>query len=71
MARLARQIDHSRISELRDLLNDPSYVEGAVERLAGRITERLLGDEQTVEYPAQRSERSSRNDIARLLAEEE
>lgn len=71
MARVAHQIDHTRISELRSLLNDPSYVDGAVERLAGRITEHLLGDDRPAEHPSQRSERASRNDIARLLAEDE
>lgn len=70
MARVARKIDYTRIRRLQEQIDDPEYVEGAVERLAGRITDRILGLDGA--HPTlHRAERSSKNDIARLLMEEE
>lgn len=71
MARVARKIDYSRIRRLQEQIDDPEYVEGAVERLAGRITDRILGLDSSRPRLHQRSDRSSRNDIARLLIEDE
>jgi hypothetical protein len=70
MARVARKIDYSRIRRLQEQIDDPEYVEGAVERLAGRITDRILGLDAS-QPRLQRSDRSSKNDIARLLIEDE
>lgn len=70
MARVARTIDYSRIRRLQEQIDDPEYVDGAVERLAGRITERILGLD-ALQPRLQRADRSSRNDIARLLIEDE
>ncbi len=70
MARVARKIDYSRIRRLQEQIDDPEYVEGAVERLAGRITDRILGLDAS-RPRLQRSDSASRNDIARLLIEDE
>lgn len=70
MARVARKIDYSRIRRLQEQIEDPEYVEGAVERLAGRVTDRILGLDAS-RPRLQRSDRSSKNDIARLLIEDE
>lgn len=52
MPRVARPIDLERLSHLRIQIGDPSYIESAVERLAGRITEHLLDlDRQELALP--------------------
>lgn len=71
MARVARQIDQEKIGHLKEQIQDPSYLEGAVDRLAGRITERLLGLDGQTELAVQRSDSDSRNDIARVLTDDE
>ena len=72
MARVARTIDQRRIRRLRQQIQDPAYLDGAVDRLAGQITERLLGvTEQPQELALHRSESASRKDIARLLVDDE
>lgn len=43
MARVARPVDRSRILALRTSLDDNEYLMAAVDRLAGRITDKLLG----------------------------
>lgn len=43
MARVARPIDTQKIASLRERLKDPQFVDGAVERLAGRIADHILG----------------------------
>jgi hypothetical protein len=50
MPRVAKPYDPARIAHLKDQIRDPGYVEGAIERLAGRITDRLLGLEEHPEY---------------------
>lgn len=72
MARVARPLDHTRIRYLKERIQDPYYLQGAVETLAGRITERLLGlDEETPYTTYHRSASNSKNDIASLLKEAE
>jgi hypothetical protein len=71
MARVARSIDTRRIRLLREQIQDPEYVQAAVDRIAGRITERLLGIDEGRGVAVQRSERSSRKDIANFLVDEE
>ena len=76
MGRVARSIDYNRIRQLRRRIQDPDYVQGAVDRLAGRITERLLGIDDREELVVahggvQRSASSSNKDIARLLVDDE
>lgn len=72
MARVGRAIDTGKILRLKQQIEDPTYVESAVDRLAGRITERLLGlDGEQPSVLRQRSASSSRRDIASLLDDEE
>ena len=68
MARVARRIDPAKIEQLQNRIQDPRYVDAAVDRLAGGMTDRILGLDETV--PADldyRSASSSKNDIAVLL----
>ena len=71
MARVARSIDQSKIRRLKMQIQDPEYVQGAVDRLAGRITERLLGLDDNDPATIQRSTKSSKKDIATFLVDEE
>lgn len=49
MPRVAKPYDPVRIALLKTRIGDPEYVDSAIDRLAGRITDRLLGlDEITV-----------------------
>lgn len=50
MPRVAKPYDPVRIAYLKDQIRDPRYVDGAIDRLAGRITDRLLGLEEHAEY---------------------
>ncbi len=43
MPRVAKPYDPVRIAFLKTCIRDPLYVEGAIDRLAGRISDRLLG----------------------------
>lgn len=71
MARTARTIDDERIMQLREQIDDPGYVDGAVDRLAGRITARLLGLEREDPQPIYRFASSSRNENAAPRRDEE
>lgn len=72
MARVARPVDPRKIRYLKEQIQDPSYIQGAVDLLAGRMTERLLGlDEEAPHDRTQRSASSSRTDIAFLLRDAE
>lgn len=42
MGRIARRIDKEKISRLRILIDDPTYLTAAVEGLALRMTNRLV-----------------------------
>ena len=69
MARVARPLDPLKINFLKEQINDPSYLQGAVESIARRITDRLLGfDEEAVVH---RSASHSRNENAFLLRDRE
>lgn len=46
MPRVAKPYDPVRIAHLKDQIRDPEYVNGAIDRLAGRITDKLLGLEE-------------------------
>lgn len=73
MARIARPIDQFKIRALQEQISDPEYLESAVERLAGRITAHILGIEENAPLRTthQRAARSSNNDIAVFLDDEE
>jgi hypothetical protein len=71
MARVARSIDQGKIRRIKMQIQDPEYVQGAVDRLAGRITERLLGLDDNDPATIQRSTKSSKKDIAAFLVDEE
>ena len=47
MARVARAIDPERIRALKRQIDDSRYINAAIDRLAVRITERLLGLDQS------------------------
>ena len=46
MPRVAKPYDPVRIAHLKTQILDPRYVDGAIDRLAGRITDKLLGMEE-------------------------
>jgi len=72
MARVARPVDPGKIRQLKQQIHDPSYISVAVQTLAGRMTDRLLGlDESTPFTIDYRSASSSRKDIAALLSDAE
>ena len=72
MARVARPIDPRKIRILKEQIQDPHYIHDAVDSLAGRITDRLLGLDDHSPYEADhRSANSSRNDIALFLNPDE
>ncbi len=68
MARVARHIDAGKIRKLQECITDPDYIDGAVEILAGRMTERLL-DSEAAELPSYgyRFASSSKKEIAKFL----
>jgi hypothetical protein len=45
MPRVARPIDLERIERLQNQIGDPAYLDSAIDRLAGRITDHLLDEE--------------------------
>ncbi len=68
MARVARKIDAGKIRRLREFLADPTYIDNAVETLAGRMTERILDQDGSDSSPVgYRLANSSRSAIADLL----
>lgn len=72
MARVARPVDPRKIRHLKEQIQDPYYLQDAVDSLAGRITDRLLGFEEGSPFDAsQRLASTSRNDIAVLLTDRE
>jgi hypothetical protein len=71
MARVARPIDPGKIRKLKERISDPSYMEGAVEVLAGRITDRLLDTDDGIASLHYLSESSSNKTIAEFLRRRE
>jgi hypothetical protein len=72
MARVARPVDPGKIRQLKQQIRDPSYINIAIQTLAGRMTDRLLGLDEATPYTLDyRSASSSRKDIAALLRDAE
>ncbi|MFP4211633.1 MAG: hypothetical protein ACLFR8_10350 [Alkalispirochaeta sp.] len=72
MARVARPVDPGKIRQLKRQIHDPVYISIAVQTLAGRMTDRLLGVDEAMPYvPDQRSASSSSKEIAALLRDAE
>jgi hypothetical protein len=73
MPRVAKPYDPIRIDQLKNQIRDPAYVDGAIDRLAGRITDKLLGlDEQPMraDRNGYRRASSSSMESALLLRDE-
>lgn len=74
MPRVAKPYDPVRIAFLKDQIRDPGYVDGAIDRLAGRITDKLLGLEEVpvrAERSGYRRASSSSMENALRLSDEE
>lgn len=71
MARTARPIDYDRIRRLQQQIDDPVYVDSAIDRLAGRITARLLGFDREEPQLTYRSASSSRMANAEARVDDE
>lgn len=74
MPRVAKPYDPVRIAQLKNQIRDPEYVNSAVDRLAGRITDKLLGlDEYSLRQERngyRRASSSSMENALRLSDEE-
>ncbi len=74
MPRVAKPYDPVRIAHLKQQIRDPEYVDGAIDRLAGRITDKLLGLEEDairIDRNNYRRARSSSMESANRLRDEE
>ena len=74
MPRVAKPYDPARIAHLKQQIRDPDYVDGAIDRLAGRITDKLLGlDERPLGSGRESYRRASSSSMenAVLLSDEE
>lgn len=71
MPRVARKIDPNKISRIKGMISDQRYIDDAVDRLASRITDHILGFPNEGGGGVYRSDSSSRSSIARLLSDAE
>ncbi len=71
MPRVARKIDQRKISRLQSMISDQRYIDDAVDRLASKITDHILGFSTSENGGVYRAASSSRNSIARLLNDPE
>lgn len=71
MPRVARKIDPKKISRLKGMISDQRYIDDAVDRLASRITDHILGLPNEGGGGVYRSASSSSKSVARLLSDAE
>lgn len=71
MPRVARKIDQNKISRLKGMILDQRYIDDAVDRLASRITDHILGFSNEGGGGIYRSASSSSKSIARFLNDPE
>lgn len=71
MPRVARAIDQQKISRLKGMIGDQRYIDDAVDRLASRITDHILGLTNEGGGGIYRAANSSSTSIARLLNDAE
>lgn len=70
MARVARAIDPERIRALKQQIDDSRYIDAAIDRLAVRITERLLGLDQSGDQYHRPAKPSNKSMAALRVVEE-
>jgi hypothetical protein len=71
MPRVAKRIDQQKIVRLKQMIRDQRYLDDAVDRLASRITDHLLGLPIEGSSGVYRSASSSRSSTARFRIDAE